>query len=68
MGEMIVRDTTGTEIYRALPASTRDGIELRVPRRALVGASYPVVVDPIVGPEYSASSAAIAAAPGSHPP
>jgi hypothetical protein len=48
LDEVVVRDATGAVLHRALPTVTGNRIELVVPDRALVGAAYPVVVDPTV--------------------
>ncbi len=39
MGEMVVVDAKGTELYRALPAANKDHVSLAVPREALSGIS-----------------------------
>jgi len=54
-GDMIVRDRTGQEFYRCKPLEVDGKIILKVPDLVLRGASYPVVVDPTIGPEYSIS-------------
>ncbi len=51
MGELVVLDARGDERHRALP-SVEDGVlQLEVPDAALEGATYPLTIDPTVGPE-----------------
>jgi hypothetical protein len=50
LGETIVKDATGAELYRALPIVTAGTIKLVVPDSVLTNAAYPVTIDPKVGP------------------
>ncbi|HEX9696755.1 MAG TPA: Ig-like domain-containing protein [Actinomycetota bacterium] len=59
MAEMIVKDRTGKEIYRALPESVPGSVTLTVPQARLKGAAYPITIDPTVSPEYGVSDSAI---------
>lgn len=68
MGEMVVVDAAGRELYRALPRATRTGVTLQVPRAVFDGARYPVTIDPVVSPEYEAGNAVyVEASDGSDP-
>ena len=51
MGELVVEDRSGAELFRATPQARPDGISLTVPAAVLADADYPVTVDPTVGPE-----------------
>lgn len=53
IGELIVLDADGRELYRTLPSIDGSRLTLEVPARALKGARYPVVLDPVVTPETS---------------
>ncbi len=55
LGEVVVRDAGGHELHRAMPRVQRDRLELRVPGSVLRRASYPLTIDPTVGPERRAS-------------
>jgi hypothetical protein len=52
MGEVVVKDAGGTELYRALPSVTDTGVALVVPAAVLAAAEYPLLVDPVISPEY----------------
>jgi hypothetical protein len=58
MGEMVVKDASGSELYRALPTSTATGVALTVPGSVLAGAAYPLLVDPVISPEYPVTDGA----------
>ena len=62
MGEMVVRDARGRELFRGLPAARGTSVRLEVPAGVLEGAAYPVVLDPTLSPEYPVSEPAAAAA------
>ncbi len=53
MGELVVVDATGRELYRALPDVRGYELALRVPASVLADASYPLTIDPVVSPEYA---------------
>ncbi len=55
MGELVVRDAHRREIFRALPRVSGKRLTLRVPAEILARAAYPVVLDPVISPEYPAS-------------
>ena len=57
MGELVVVDASGRELYRALPDVHGERITLNVPHERLAGASYPVTVDPVIGLQHAASTA-----------
>ena len=65
MGELVVIDATGKELHRALPRIDGTRVGLVVPAQVLAEATYPLVVDPVVGPGACSYRAAPgAAAPG----
>ena len=51
MGELVVVDATGEELHRALPRVDGTRVGLVVPAQVLAEATYPLTVDPVVGPE-----------------
>jgi hypothetical protein len=55
MGEMVVKDATGAELYRALPTIDGHRLTLTVPASVLARAVYPLTLDPTVGPEQPTS-------------
>lgn len=55
MGEMVVKDAFGREVYRALPEISSLQLRLEVPEKVLSCATYPVTIDPDLSPEYPAS-------------
>ena len=55
MGELVVVDATGQEVYRALPRVAGAVLRLVVPARVLREAKYPLTVDPVVSPERAVS-------------
>jgi hypothetical protein len=66
MGEMVVKDADGKQVYRALPHVRGDILRLVVPATVLTAARYPLTIDPTVGPEQPAGGDPIyGAAPGS---
>jgi hypothetical protein len=48
MGETVVVDASGRELYRALPAIHHGRVELVVPDAVLEQAAYPITIDPTV--------------------
>ena len=52
MGELVVKDARGRELYRGLPTAAAHKVELTVPGSALDRAAYPVAIDPVISPEY----------------
>jgi hypothetical protein len=48
MGEVVVRDASGAELFRALPTITAATLSMRVPASVLDHARYPLTVDPTV--------------------
>ena len=48
LGETVVKDATGAELYRALPVVTAGKIALVVPDAVLTTAAYPLTIDPKV--------------------
>jgi hypothetical protein len=65
MGELVVEDRTGAELYRAMPSVDGADLSLTVPGRVLDDAAYPVVVDPVISPERPVSDPVTAPALGS---
>jgi hypothetical protein len=63
IGEIVVRDARGVEVYRALPDITTNAVTLRVPARVLDGAHYPLTVDPTVSSPVTVASPATNLAP-----
>lgn len=63
IGEIVVRDARGAELYRALPDVTTNAITLRVPDRVLDHARYPLTVDPTVSSPVTVASPATNFAP-----
>jgi hypothetical protein len=59
MGELVVLDAAGAELYRALPSVVDDQLALDVPEAVLRGAAYPVTIDPELGPEHPVSPSRI---------
>ena len=55
LGQVVVRDATGTELHRSLPRITGDTVTLHVPDAVLRAATYPLTVDPVIGPERPVS-------------
>ena len=55
MGELVVLDANGAELYRALPAVRGEKVLLNVPAAVLSDASYPVTIDPVISAEFPAS-------------
>jgi hypothetical protein len=64
MGELVVKDRDGVERFRAAPESHGSGVRLTVPASVLDGAAYPLVVDPVIGPELPVSDPVPAPAAG----
>jgi hypothetical protein len=58
MGDLVVLDADGVELYRSLPDVRGSDLELRVPATILETAKYPLTIDPVIKPEYPASNAA----------
>jgi hypothetical protein len=48
LGQLVVKDATGAVLYRGLPTVSAGHITLNVPARVLVGAHYPLTIDPTV--------------------
>ena len=48
LGQTVVVDATGTELYRATPTVADGRVELTVPAAVLDGAAYPLTIDPTV--------------------
>ena len=48
LGQTVVADATGTELYRATPTVAHGRIKLTVPASVLHGAAYPLTIDPTV--------------------
>ena len=57
MGELVVKDATGAELYRALPRVEDERLRLEVPHQVLARARYPLTLDPTVSPERTVSAA-----------
>ena len=55
MGELVVLDAGGHEIYRAAPHATDTRVSLTVPTQVLARADYPLTLDPVISPEYPVS-------------
>jgi hypothetical protein len=55
VGEFVVEDREGRQLYRALPALARNRLLLTLPARVLRDAAYPLTIDPVVSPEYPVS-------------
>ena len=64
MGDVVVKDRTGAELYRSVPQADRSRVGLTVPASVLRDATYPLTVDPTVSPEYPASDPVTVAAIG----
>ncbi len=58
MGELVVKDATGAELHRSLPETDGSTVSLTVPAAVLDRATYPLTVDPSVGPERPVSEVA----------
>ena len=58
IGALVVRDAAGRKLYRALPGASSNDVSLTVPASVLEGAVYPVVIDPVISPEYPVSDPA----------
>ena len=50
MGEVVAVDARGTELHRALPQADGGLLELEIPEAALERATYPLTIDPTLGP------------------
>jgi hypothetical protein len=55
LGELVVRDAHGFEVYRVQPRARGGKVTLRVPVRILRSAARPVTIDWVVSPEYPSS-------------
>jgi hypothetical protein len=55
LGDMVVVDAGGVEVYRAAPVVAGSTLRLDVPESVLAGADYPLTIDPTVRPEQPIS-------------